>query len=155
MKLGITGHQDLPSDWVDWITREICQLIVERAPLTGLSCLAKGADQVFAACILEAGQSLEAVIPCLRYIEAFEEDDQAAYLALLAQASTTVTLDFEPPTETAFLAAGKYIVNRVDHLIAVWDGQSAQGAGGTADIVAYARAHDVPVTIIWPAGVSR
>ena len=40
-------------------------------------------------------------------------------------------------------------------LVAVWDGQSARGLGGTADVVAYARERGKPVTVIWPEGASR
>lgn len=40
-------------------------------------------------------------------------------------------------------------------LIAVWDGQPAAGFGGTADVVAYARNHDIVVTVVWPDGAER
>lgn len=155
MRLGITGHQDVPAEAVDSITRELRRLIAAQSPLRGLSSLAKGADQLFAMCVLDAGQPLEAVLPCREYADAFDEADRADYLALLARASTMVTLDFGSPSEDAFLAAGEYLVRHVDHLVAVWDGAEAQGRGGTRDIVAYARAHQIPVTVVWPPGVQR
>ena len=34
---------------------------------------------------------------------------------------------------------GRYVLDRCDVLVAVWDGQPARGRGGTADIVAMAR----------------
>lgn len=155
MRLGITGHQDLPPAAVDRIARELKRLIADQSPLVGLSSLAKGADQLFAACVLDAGQALEAVLPCREYVEAFEPADRSDYLALLTRVSKTVTLDFGPPSADAFLAAGEYLARHVDHLVAVWDGGPAQGRGGTADIVAYARSQQVPVTVVWPPGVRR
>jgi hypothetical protein len=40
-------------------------------------------------------------------------------------------------------------------LWAVWDGLPARGYGGTAEVVAYARAHAMPVKVIWPVGALR
>lgn len=47
------------------------------------------------------------------------------------------------------------MLERADELIAVWDGQPARGYGGTADVVQAARDKDLPVTVVWPAGVMR
>jgi hypothetical protein len=155
VRLGITGHQDLPSNSVRWIEQRLRALIAQHAPLVGVSSLAKGADQLFAQCVLDAGQNLDAVLPCRDYAEAFDAEDRAAYFALLDRVADTVTLDFGPPSEDAFLAAGKYLARHVDHLLAVWDGEPAQGRGGTADIVAYARSHQIPVTVVWAPGTPR
>lgn len=155
MRLGITGHQDLPPAAVDWIASELRALIAQHAPLVGLSSLAKGADQLFATCVLEAGQTLEAVLPCHDYAEAFEPLDRKDYEALLERATRTMTLAYGPPSEAAYLAAGEYLASHVDRLVAVWDGEPAQGSGGTGDIVAYARSRQIPVTVVWPSGVDR
>ena len=53
------------------------------------------------------------------------------------------------------MAAGRLLVERSDRLIAVWDGLPARGPGGTADVVAYARALSRPVTVLWPQGAHR
>jgi hypothetical protein len=66
-----------------------------------------------------------------------------------------VELSFDEPTEEAFWSAGRYVVDHADQVLAVWDGQQAGGLGGTADVVAYARAKRKPVTRIWPAGAER
>lgn len=155
MRLGITGHQDIPESAVAWIRRELRSEIAARQPLVGLSSLAKGADQLFASSVLDAGQQLEVVLPCRQYAETFEPSDRGDYFALLARASRTVALDYGPPSEDAFLAAGQYLVSHVDRLVAVWDGGAAKGLGGTADIVAFAQVHRIPVTVIWPPGLRR
>lgn len=138
-----------------WIADQIRAVLVQAQAVVGVSSLAKGADQLFAACILEAGHSLEAVLPCRAYAATFDSADRDDYIALLKCADQVVTLDFGPPTEEAFLAAGQYVASHVDRLVAVWDGGPAQGRGGTADIVSYARSINVPVMVVWPPGVGK
>jgi len=65
------------------------------------------------------------------------------------------TLAFREPSEEAFFAAGKAVVDACDWLIAVWDGEPARGLGGSADVVAYARNQGRRVDVIWPEGLFR
>ncbi len=44
-----------------------------------------------------------------------------------------------------YALAGAYIVSRADELIAVWDGQDARGIGGTAEVVQWREAGEVPL----------
>jgi hypothetical protein len=53
------------------------------------------------------------------------------------------------------VAASKLMVDQADKLYAVWDGKPAWAYGGTADVVAYAREHGVPVRVFWPDGAQR
>jgi len=53
------------------------------------------------------------------------------------------------------MAASKVMIDAADELFAVWDGKSARGHGGTADVVAYARHQGKPVRVIWPDGAQR
>lgn len=70
--------------------------------------------------------------------------------ALLARAEH-LEIAFEPGSrDEAFLTGGFEIVNRCDVLLVVWDGQLARGKGGTADVVAYARAMGRPIVIVNP-----
>ena len=59
------------------------------------------------------------------------------------------------PSEAAFLAAGRLVVERSDVLAAVWDGKPARGSGGTADVVDYAKELRREVVVIWPEGLER
>lgn len=54
----------------------------------------------------------------------------------------------EESRKDAFVEVGKYVVNRCDVLIALWDGKNAQGRGGTAEVVQYAMDKKRPVIII-------
>lgn len=155
MRIGITGHQEAPAEaWTYVQARLQTQLAAAPRPLVGVTSLAAGADQLFARCVLDAGGTIEVVIPSDHYDETFT-NGSAAYRSLLAHATSTTKLQFTEPSEEAFLAAGKKIVDSVDLLHAVWDGKQAKGLGGTADIVRYAENRSVPVLVIWPQGVRR
>ncbi|WP_225858373.1 hypothetical protein [Rhodococcus wratislaviensis] len=124
-------------------------------PLIGLTSLAVGADQLFAAEVLAAGGSLHAVIPSTGYELTFEGKERASYQNLLEKSSTRTLLEYPTPSEEAYDAAGKYITEHCDLLIAIWDGAPARGLGGTADAVAYAQEIGCDVHILWPPGLKR
>jgi hypothetical protein len=123
--------------------------------VTGICSLAAGSDQLFARKIIESGNGLSVVVPCKGYETTFEADGREEYRQLLAAAAHTETLDFDAPSEQAFFAAGKKVVEDCDELIAVWDGEVARGLGGTADVIGYARELGKRVLVLWPEGVSR
>ena len=124
-------------------------------PVTGLSCLADGADQVFARAVLDAGGLLEAVVPARRYREGLPAEALGEYDALMARAVAVHRADYTESTSQAHMAASEFMVDQTDELWAVWDGQPARSYGGTADVVAYARDHDTTVQVIWPDGARR
>jgi hypothetical protein len=157
MRIGVTGHQQLPIEALEHVRTEISAVFSRAGKgLVGLTSLAEGTDQLFAIMLLMHGGRMHAVIPCERYEDAFANPSALlTYRALLAAASEVETLSFTAPSQQAFLEAGQRVVDLADALIAVWDGQPARGPGGTADIVRYARERGVPVTIAWPAGVAR
>jgi hypothetical protein len=47
--------------------------------------------------------------------------------------------------EEAYAAANDRLLEKIDVLVAVWDGREAQGRGGTAEVVARARACHLPL----------
>jgi hypothetical protein len=146
MRLGITGHQYRPEiDWC-WVEKEIDNAFAE---LNGIdyaySSLASGADQLFAEVALRRGVKLVAVVPLDRYERFLEGASRQAYDRLLLSSAEKVERPGDPNPEKAFLEAGKYIVDQVDRVIAVWDGKPSRGLGGTADIVAYAKSKKRPV----------
>jgi hypothetical protein len=124
--------------------------------LEALTCLAAGADQLFADIALDSGVPVTAVIPGMDY-EAHLDDDaaRAGYRRILGACANRVELPPEPTHEEAYFAAGRWIVDHCDRLIAVWDGRPSRGLGGTGDVVAYARRTEVPVTVLWEPGVRR
>ncbi|BBX66546.1 hypothetical protein MPSYJ_00070 [Mycolicibacterium psychrotolerans] len=121
----------------------------------GYSCLAAGADQLFATEVLAAGGKLHVVLPSAGYATTFHGPDATRYRQLLSAASDRTELTFPAPSAPAYHAAGRLIADLSDVLVAVWDGRAARGEGGTADIVEHARSLSRDVRIIWPAGVTR
>jgi hypothetical protein len=73
----------------------------------------------------------------------------------LSRATEVEQLPFPEPSEAAFMAAGRRVVDNSDWLLAIWDGEKSRGLGGTADIVAYAEERGKRVEVLWPAVVRR
>jgi hypothetical protein len=158
MRIAVTGHRGLADDVTAFVQAEIRKELNKYATdghLVGLSCLADGADQIFASLILDLGGDLEAVVPAAEYRDDLPDEAKPDYDELYARASKIHTLDFISSTSTAHMAASELMVRRADRLFAVWDGQPARDFGGTADVVAYAQQRAIPVTVIWPPGVQR
>ena len=154
--IGVTGHQHLPPEAQDQAERDIRDLLSRQAdPVTGMTSLADGADQLFARLVLDAGGDLHVVIPARLYATTMTGDALEAYHQLRAAAVTVTELDHEQPTEQAFYDAGVLIAERCELLVAVWDGQPARSLGGTADVVTRARELDRSVLISWPPGLRR
>ncbi len=141
MRVGITGHQRLkdPSRW-PWVRAEIDKLISQLpTPVTGVTSLAIGADQLFAEVVLEHGGTIEAIIPFHGYESNFAVGQaRQDYCRLLGLAMRVEILEKTGSDEEAYFAAGKRLVDVIDMLVAVWDGKPAAGLGGTADVVRYA-----------------
>ncbi len=156
MRFGVTGHRILPPSVVDCAVRHWTRVLPVGERLHGVSNLADGADQLFAAHVLAAGGALEVVVPCEGYAGSLITDDSRMRFEDLRRAAAKVTtMPYPEPSDQAFLAAGQALVDRCDHLFAVWDGRPARGVGGTADVVKYARTRGCPVTVLWVAGVRR
>jgi len=155
--VGITGHQNLPNESIDFIEKELTNALRHfNGAFVGISSLAVGADQLFTEIVLRLGGSLHVIIPC-QGIETTFPDNQAlqSFRHLLDQADFIETLPYDHPSEDAYLAAGHRVVELSDIMIAVWDGREAKGKGGTGDIVQYAGEHGRELVIIWPPGVTR
>jgi hypothetical protein len=113
--------------------------------------LAEGADRLVAwraLDILEAGLSVVLPMEAARYRLDFEDAGSAAeFNVLLGRAGEVVQLPPMPDRPAAYEAAGRYILDRVDVLIAVWDGRPPRGRGGTGQMVTEARQRKIP--LIW------
>ncbi|MEU7602864.1 hypothetical protein AB0B78_18000 [Streptomyces sp. NPDC040724] len=156
-RIGVTGHRSIPDAVLGHVENGLRAVLGGHdGPLEAFSSLAEGADQLFAAIALECGAGLTVVIPSGDYEDGFEGAEALArYRRLKRRATQEIRMDFARSTDEAYYAAGTYIADSCDRLVAVWDGQPARGHGGTGEIVAYARALGKPVTVIWREGVSR
>ena len=156
MRIAVSGHRGLPAATVRLVDEAIREWLSSAdGDLTGLSCLADGADQIFARAVLDAGGLLEVIVPAAGYRDGLPSDARVGYDALLQAASAIDRLAFTESTPEAHMAASELMTSRAYHLLAVRDGQPARGFGGTADVVAAARKQPVPITVIWPVGATR
>ena len=153
--VGFSGHRNLsnPAGVAQAIATILDELRRE-APgeWIALSSAAAGADLLFVRTALEQGLGWEASLPLplVDFERDFPPEEWLEVKALLARAER-LEIAAEPGSrDEAYLSGGFEIVNNCDVLLAVWDGQPARGKGGTADVVAYARAMGRPVVIINP-----
>lgn len=145
--VGVTGHRALNDEKA--VSKSLESLLAQmEPPIVGVSALAAGADQLFARAVLEAGGTLEVIVPGPHYRSTLSPDARRGFDEAVDAASSVTTLDFERVDHNAYLAAGLAMLDRCDVLVAVWDGGESRGSGGTADMVRRARVRDIPVTVI-------
>lgn len=156
--IAVTGHLDLTERSIPPVRAALSALLGGYAAggLTGLSCLARGADALFADAVLALGGRLVAVLPSADYRQTQVTPDYAGeFDRLLRAAAEVVVMPCPAAGRDAYEAANNELLRRADRLVAVWDGRPGLGRGGTADMVAAARAAGVPVDVLWPPGTAR
>ncbi|GAA2575036.1 MULTISPECIES: hypothetical protein [Streptomyces] len=167
--LAVTGHMDLTEDSVPAVRAALDELLQRyldpggdrgKNPgrdLVGISCIAKGADSLFAEAVLAAGGRLTVVVPSRDYRESeVRPDDAPLFDRLVRAADEVVVLPHEKAGRRAYEAANAVLLERADRLVAVWNGEPPGGrTGGTADMVLRARAAGTPVDVVWPDGAAR
>jgi uncharacterized protein len=180
LRIGVTGHRVPPKlpeaseaplrEQIDGIFRAfanaarnientyMAQLSARAAALarefTVVSSLAEGSDRIVAEAGLYGGCKLEVVLPLkeAEYVKDFETSkSREQFDRLLARASQVVDLDGAPAMRPqAYEAAGLFMLENIDVLVAIWDGNVAAGIGGTAQIVERAIADGIMVLWIEP-----
>ena len=157
MRIGVTGHSNLTDCAVPVVASAIRAVLDGIGPpVLGMTCLARGADRVFARTVLDAGGEIEVVLPAADYRDArVEPAELPAFDALLAAAGSVVTMPFATSCRAAYEAANDHVLERAERLLAVWDGSAPDGRGGTSDAVQRARAAGVDVVVVWPPGAAR
>jgi hypothetical protein len=165
LRIGVTGHRTLGDDEalaakvreaLDRIERLVPATRATPVLLTIVSSLAEGADRLVAREVLARdGALLEAPLPLSR--ERYRRDfqtpaSQREYDDLLGRATTVIEPELETEPEDGYLQIGRYVVDRSDVLLALWDGLPARGEGGTAEIVEYAEGRQKPFVWIRTTG---
>jgi hypothetical protein len=156
-RIAVSGHRGFSPEVTNLVDKAV-RAELERyrdGDLVGLSCLADGADQIFAHAVLDLGGKLDVFVPARQYREGLPDEAKPGYDDLLRQAASILRLDHEESTSQSHMDASIAMVDAADRLLAVWDGQPARAFGGTADVVTYARNRGIPITVIWPDGAYR
>ncbi|TWG25276.1 hypothetical protein [Actinoplanes teichomyceticus] len=153
IRIGVTGHIGLEPSARRLIRSAIVAELRRHRPVHGVTCLADGADRIFAEAVRACRGTFEAVLPVPEIGAAPEEDRDLRELLRRATDVTRLTVPGRP--ELSYEAASREVVDRSDLLIAVWDGSPAGVRGGTAETVAYAVSRGKRVQRIWPEGARR
>lgn len=171
--VGFTGHRELnnPEKIAEAIQHTLNRLAMRNLRLAGISSVASGADTLFAEEMLQLDCPITIVLPfpCERFKEDFKRHPQEweRAEAIIRNANVDVEVlelsaadqlalrrpyqeqtDIETLKNVAYLEAGTLTVDRAMVLIAVWNGKPANGKGGTAEVVTYAREIGRPLIII-------
>lgn len=158
MRVGVTGHMDISPETEPLIYREITRILSQSqdpAGTTGISCIARGADSVFARAVLDIGGRLEIVLPSRNYRERKVKPDHAPLFdELLSRATDVRVMDFDDVGTAAYEAANNAVLDSCDRLVAIWDGNLGIRSG-TGSVVAQARKAGKPIDIVWPHGAAR
>lgn len=157
LRIGVTGHRKLKdaaaiAESVQRALDSIAHTLgASQVPLrwTVVSPLAKGADRIVAREILQSRRGrLEVIAPF--GLDEYRKDftsgaDRDEFEELLESADDIVELnkDLAPDAQAttrkySYLDVGKAVVRSCEILIAIWDGEPAEGIGGTGDIVRHA-----------------
>ncbi|MBG0788230.1 MAG: VWA domain-containing protein [Anaerolineaceae bacterium] len=154
-RIGVTGHRILAE--IDKINQGIdisLNKIEESlpAPFTIISSLAEGADQLVAERALKQWPECSLFVPLPLPIPIYQEQFSNAEVLATFNQLLSAADEISSPPETkdlpdAYLQAGQEMLEMSDVLIAIWDGEPAQGTGGTGDIVVLARERGIP--LVW------
>jgi len=154
---GITGHMDLDAATREGVRSDLRAYLsrFSQQQLVGISCIAEGADAIFAETVLELGGSLHVVLPSADYRDAKVKPHYRAEFDALISRASAVTVMATTANREAYQAANDSIISNCDTLVAVWDGVLEQKNGGTAGTVESAKASGKPVVRIWRDGFTR
>lgn len=150
VQIGVVGHRYFSDNRVEEFVSEKCFCLLKQykslySNLTTISAIAQGADTIFAAAAIELGLPLRIVRPFLDYDDDFPSvGAKRDYYNLREAACSEKILSFTNRSDEAYEAAMKWVVNRSDVLLAVWDGQPSRGRGGTGQAVQQAIQFNMP-----------
>jgi hypothetical protein len=156
VRIGVTGHRRFDDHA---LAREMTSHVLDRLlpdgnPVTVVSSLAEGGDRLVAElCLARSGSELHVVLPLRRddYLRDFSAaESRHEFDALMARAESVEVVEQRAgdTREDAYQRAGRAVVDAVDVVVALWDGASSRGQGGTAEIIQYALDRDVLVEVV-------
>ena len=156
MRIGISGHRDLTPETTAAVRAELGRLLGgKKNDPQKASCLATSATQMSHRSVVATGGRLVVIVPAEKYRDGLGAESLPEYDALMAAAAEVVRLPFVESTSESHMAASVAMLDRIDELVAVWDGKPSRGYGGTADVVDEAERRGLRVQVVWPAGATR
>ena len=153
LSIGFTGNRKL-DDESRAKTRIGAVLASEHEAFKGLvygvSSAASGGDLLFAETCLELSIPLYILLPMprQRFRDDFDEVTWQRVEDVLARAALVEEMHEQSTREECYYDCGIRTVEESRLLLALWDGEPAQGMAGTAEMVAYARNTGRPVVYL-------
>jgi hypothetical protein len=149
--IGVSGHRAIDEARVTAALKDalgrLRKALPESARLEFLASLAEGTDQLVLREVRAAGHRTHVVLP-MEWSALLEDlEGPAATAAELQQASSVRQAPGRGLRPACYADANTELVLASDALLAVWDGQPSRGVGGTAEVVAQARAFGLP--LVW------
>jgi hypothetical protein len=153
LAVGFTGHRKVPYEAK---SRQVIRDFLARQKAShlgivyGISSAASGGDQLFAESCLELEIPLRILLPrpAGQFRADFDDTSWQRTLRIMEKAiSVEVTGRHESQTEQ-YYDCGIQTVAESQLLVALWDGLPARGAGGTQEMVSYARKTGHPIAWI-------
>jgi hypothetical protein len=155
--VGVTSHREIAAGDIEAVRQKVRAFFAQLSeaypdlPLLVLSALAEGGDQLVAEEALAIGARLVAPLPLPPdlYVDDFDDVGVRATFESLSKRAEVVLLPrlMEMPRHVVgapgaardrqYAKAGVYIASHCHVLLALWDGNEANGVGGTAQIVHY------------------
>jgi hypothetical protein len=138
------------------VAEEVLAAGADRLVLKDVLAADGGQQKVLETVLAGLDARLEVALPmgAEEYLEDFKtEESKEEFHCLLARArpGDIWTAPGGLGREEAYERAGRYVVDRCDAIIAVWDGEKSRGRGGTAEIVGYAQEQGVPIAWVHTA----
>jgi hypothetical protein len=169
LRIGVTGHrrpeklghtgplEEAIVSVLEKIEEQMGEVL--RSPLAYrvVSPLAEGADRIVARTVLDrydADLVVPLPFPLVDYLEDFHtEESRMEFNELLEEAAHHWATGSN--REEGYTRVGREVVNHADVLIALWNGEEAEGPGGTAEVIDHAHPVDgdavarrIPVFIV-------
>jgi len=156
LRIGVTGHINLAAGTAVLVRRALAAYLagLPATKIVGVTCLAAGADQLFAQAVRDAGGTYEVILPAADYRAVLPDGERLRFDELLAGARA-VEYAAGSSGADAYVAANHLLLDRVDRLVAVWDGLPCADPASTAAVVSAARRRGLEPTVIWPPGAAK
>ncbi len=165
--ISVTGHRHLTAEQkgrVGPLIRKAIENIMftvqehdPTAVFEALSPLAEGADTLFAKVALSIGLPLKVILPFEvdEYLKGFsgEKEREEFYEVYNTVSNADKSLSGRRDSkekDQLFLEMGRKLVDEATFLIAIWNGKTGKGMGGTTDVVTYAIEKKKNILVIDP-----
>ena len=153
--IGITGHRDLDESATNKVHQHLLGFLtnikkqLQNTPIIILSGMADGADRIIVKVALELELNIKALMPMpgKEYCKDFSEASYKEFRQLCKSENVVVEVVEQihqldkgeeitgQDRDNQYWVLGQYLINHVNLLVAVWDGQNTGYTGGTSDVL--------------------